>query len=405
MTVESSEPRICEFCLADNELRDEIRSRGSAIEKCLICHRIGGRSLPATDSMVRRIFRALVRLNYSEWEYNHHLGGDSLESIVADGSKIFQLPSNASMQDFEDAFLILEDEWYPKTAEEIELGGGYWDGGVLRGLRDQMDYEVDTVLRRGLRENYFELSPIVDRLIGSIQADIAKDITAGTKYFRSRLGVKSRLTKKNFIGMGTGGEKHYLPFSDSDIAPPPIARASEGRFNRAGVSVLYVATDPKTAVAELRPHPGHLASTAEFVSTRPLRVADFSHHDIRNFLSDNRLEDLRRILSFSAVLNLPVQPEHRSLYILTHLFSDRIREAGYEGIFFRSSLGPGCNLACFATDAFQRVPGSEAVVEVRSLSYELLPRKSLPNSYDRDNFESDGDDMISTLFDGLARNV
>lgn len=398
--------RICEHCLADNELRDEVRSRGSRIETCPICHSSNGHALSASDHTARRIFRALVRLNYSEWHYNEHIGGVSLHSLMAEQKKIFNLPSNASSLDFEDAFLTLENQdWYPDNPEDISLGGGYWDGRILNGLRDRMDYGVESAIERGLKENYLYLQPVVLKLIESIRTDIETVLPEGSKYFRARIGVKARMvdvSKKN--DPVAQKDKVYIPFSAADIDRPPITKASEGRFNRSGVSLLYLATYPETAVAELRPHPGHLISTAEFVLTRPVRVADFASHDIHNFLSDNRLEDLRRILSFGAVLNLPIQPEHRALYILTQLFSDCIRDAGYEGISFRSTLGAGTNLACFA-DAFKQIPSSESVFEVRSLKYDLLPRSALPQTYDREKFESDGDNILSTLFDGLARNV
>lgn len=398
----NSDFKICEYCLADNELRDEIRSRGGRIVKCLICHSENGQALSASDPSVRRIFRALIRLNYSEWCYNEHLGGDSLESIIAEQKNIFNLPTNASLLDFEDAFMALEEDWYPGNPEDISLGGGYWDGNILSGLREQMDPEVEAVLGRGLKENYFYLQPVVLRLIESIRGDIETEIPAGSKFFRARIGVKARMVE--VFDHLEQKNKIYLPFSAADIDRPPIAKASEGRFNRSGVSVLYLATDADTAVAELRPHPGHLVSTAEFVLTRPMKVAQFSSHDIRNFLSDDRLEDLRRILSFGALLNLPIQPEHRALYILTQLFSDCIREAGYEGISFRSTLGVGTNLASFA-DAFKLIPYSELLFEVRSLKYELRSRSTLPQSYDKEKYKADGDNILSTLFDGLARNV
>lgn len=395
--------KICEYCLADNELRDEIRSRGSRIEQCSICHSQNGQALSASDRTVRRIFRALIRLNYSEWLYNKHIGGDSLESIIAEQKKIFNLPSNASLVDFEGAFLLLENnDWYPDNPEDISLGGGYWDGHILNGLREQMDLNIETVLDRGLKENHFALKPVVLKLIESIRTDIETEIPAGSKYSRARIGVKARMVET--LERFPQKNKLYLPFSDADIDRPPVAKAAEGRLNRSGVSVLYLATNAATAVAELRPHPGHLVSIAEFVLTRPVRIVQFSSHDIRNFLSDNRLEDLRKILSFGALLNLPIQPEHRALHILTQLFSDCIRDAGYEGISFRSTLGPGINLACFA-DAFKLIPSSESVLEVRSLNYDLQPRNSLPQTYDREKYKSDGDNILSTLFDGLARNV
>lgn len=152
---------LCEHCLADNELREEVRSRGEIIDKCPICQSTGGRAMPVTDSMVRRIFRALVRLNYSEWDYNHHIGGESLQSLVFGGHEIFDLNEKASELAFEGVFLLLEEEWYPEKSEDISLGGGYWDGGILAGLRDRLDPSFENILHHALKINYFELEEYI----------------------------------------------------------------------------------------------------------------------------------------------------------------------------------------------------------------------------------------------------
>ena len=398
---------ICEHCLAENELQDEIRKRGVPIEECLICHAKGGRALPARDPLVTRIFRALIRLNYSEWHYNTHVGGDGLEDLIFRDKKIFNLPEGASQLDFDDAFLVMEAiGWYPKNEEDISLGGNYSEGWVLDGLRDVMDSSIDGIVRRAFKENFHHLLLDVRKIIDRIRLDIEREVEAGRAYFRARVGITERLRKTWGGGeIPTKPQYGYLPFTGKDIDRPPIKVATEGRLNRVRVSVLYMATDVETAVAELRPHPGQLVSTAKFVSLRPIKIADFAAQDIRDYLSDSRLEDLRAALSISSILDLPIQPEQRHLYLLTQLFSDCLRETGFEGVAFRSSVGPGVNVVCFAEDAFQEEPGSGSVMEVRSLQYELVGRESLPQDFDRTDYESDSDDPLSSLADGLARRA
>lgn len=396
--------KICTNCVADNELRDEISQRGSLIKKCSICHARNVNALPATDRMIKRIFRALVRLNYSEWAYNEHLGGESLQTLVFEQDKIFRLPKNASELNFEEAFLVLEDEWYPDDPADIELGGGYWAGGILSGLLCEMDTRVESLLHKGFDSNYFDLESEVLGIIETIRTDITQVLPIDSKYCRARVGVKARLKKETYDPL-LQNFYSYLPYSNQEIAHPPIPKATEGRLNRARVSILYLASDSETAVAELRPHSGHLVSAAEFISTRPLTIANFADQDIRNFLRDDRLETLRTILSFSSVLNLPVQPEHHALYLLTQLFSDCIRKAGFDGVAFRSSLGKGINLACFKPDVFKQIPDSESLFEVKSLEYKLATKTPVPQDYDKDKYESVADDALSTLFDGLARRL
>ncbi len=398
------EPFLCEFCVADNELRLELQERGVLVDKCHICHNNGGRSLPATDTRVRRTFRALVRLNFSEWDYNTHIGGESLQSVLFASKAIFNLGGTCSELHFEEMFLLLEEAigWYPASEEEITLGGGYWNGGILDGVRDRRDLEVEDVVKDALERNWFETEPAARKLVRGLRADISQVVTAGTEFFRGRVGVHARLGKKHSYPQD-GRVFRYLPYTGKYIDRPPLTLATEGRFNRARVSILYLASDMQTAVAELRPHPGHLVSTARFRLRRDLNVANFANHDIRNFLSDSRLEDLRSILSIGDVLNVPVQPEHRSLYAVTQLFSDALRAEGFEGLTFRSSVGTGTNLTCFSSDAFEIVEGSEGVQEVVSLRYLLSEMPVLPLDYDQEKFVKDEYSSLATLLHGMAR--
>lgn len=401
----SDEFLICEHCLADNELRSELIERGSPIAECKICKHKGGRSLPASDARVKRIFRALVRLNFSEWDYNHHLGGAALEDLVLSSHCIFDLGAEASALDFEEAFLAMADSWYPPTPEEIELGGGYWDGNVLDGLRDRRDSRVESIVEQGFQRNYFDLIPQVNALIESIRADISSSLTAGSQFVRGRIGVKERKKKKNDFMPLNRPDYHYLPFSGPDIDSPPLDKASEGRLNRSRVSVLYLASNHQTAVAELRPHPGHLVSTSAFRLTKDIAVANFAKHDIRNFLTDERLEILRRILSFADVLNLPVQPDQNALYAVTQLFADSIREAGFAAVSFRSSLGDGTNLACFTSNVFEAILGSEQVHEVTALQYSIVEAQTLPRAYPHREFEPDDSDPFALFMNGMMRRL
>lgn len=403
MSHDLVDPILCEHCAADNELKYEIQERGRSVPLCPICHREGGKAISATDPRIKQIFRALIRLNFSEWDYNTHLGGEGLGKLVVESQAIFSLEKNFSPEAFEEAFLEMENkEWYPKAEEEIALGGGYWDGGVLYGLRDRRDSKVERVVFAALEENWFETEAAARELIDRLREDLTVIVPSGREFFRGRIGVKSRLSRKDEY-FADRRKFWYHPFSGKDIGRPPVKSATEGRFNRQRVSLLYLASDVQTAVAELRPHPGHLVSTAKFRLQRDLKVANFSTHDIRNFLSDPRLEDLRSILSIADVLNVPVQPEHRVLYSATQLFADVLRSAGFEGLTFNSSVSKGCNLTSFVGDAFELVAGSEGVQDVVSLRYMVEPAQTLAADYDQSKWKEDVDSPLGTLLHGMAR--
>lgn len=394
---------ICEHCVAKNELRTEITERGMLIDECKICKKSHGRALSSADTRVKRIFRALIRRHFSEWDYNDHIGGGSLELLVFNSKAIFDFNPNASLQDFEDAFLVMEDDWYPSTDEEIALGGGYWNGGVLYGLRDQRDTTVENIIADCFKKNYFDVLPDTVKLISSLRSDITQVIPAGAEYYRGRIGVKSSFVRNDLSF--SEPFRHYSPFTSTEIGRPPLTKATEGRLNRSRVSVLYLASDVQTAICELRPHPGHLISTAKFRLKKELLIANLASHDIRNFLDDERLEILRRILSISDVLNIPIQPDQKELYTVTQLFADAIRESGFDAVSFKSSLSQGINLACFADDIFDMVAESENVHDVTSVSYEISDAERMPRKYDKEDFEEILSDPFSTLMHNISRRT
>jgi hypothetical protein len=249
--------------------------------------------------------------------------------------------------------------------------------------------------------NCFDVIPQAKTLVDSLREDITSTIPAGTEYFRSRIGVKTGYTRADTFSFRN--PRYYASYTGSEIDRPPLTKATEGRLNRPRVSVLYLASDMKTAVSELRPHPGHLISTARFRTKRDLLVANFGSPDIRNFLNDERLEVLRTILSISDALNMPVQPDQKELYAVTQTFADAIRESGFDAVTFRSSLGPGINLTCFTSDVFEMVPDSESVQEVTSLTYGIIEARKLPATYESDEYEEVKNDPLATIIHGMAR--
>lgn len=398
--IEPIENAFCSHCFSAHELINTVIAHGHRIEECNICHSRDVPTLAAAHPLLKRIYRALIRVHYSEWAYNTHLGGTHLSELLFGRNNVMNLDTEASREHFECALQEIERGWYPVTDEEISLGGGYWDGGILVGLRARLDSKLTTLLNRGFKENYFRIQDEVAALLATLTADIATTMQANSRLYRARIGVGKRLTH---VLADFDPDYYYLPYSGCDIGAPPVHLSSEGRLNRSRVSILYLASDRETAVAEVRPHPGHLVSTAEFVANAPSKIADFTSKDVRNFLSDPRLDDLRRIFSFNSLLNLPVPPDKREYYLITQLLSDCVREAGFDGVKFQSSLGSGDNIAIFLPERFSLVPGSEKAHGVRALSYVIDDESTLTQDYDASDFEEDSDDPFSTLFDILER--
>lgn len=395
---------ICERCASDNELRLEIQERGVLAKTCPTCQRKGVRTLSAEDRRVKRIVRALIRVNYSEWHYNTHIGGSSLYNLMCKNEVVFSFDKHIDSPLPDEVWSAIEKDigWYPDSEEDITLGGGYSDGVILDAIRGNHSDFVHGLVNKGLHNNHFEVEPIVRKKLKTLSSYLALNIPAGAEYFRGRVGVSSRLSPV-LPEPGYPPEYKYQPYQSVDIDRPPLHLATEGRFNRTRVSVLYLASDSSTAVSELRPDPGHLVSISKFISVRDLKIANFASFDVRNFLSDSKLEQLREILSIGDILNVPVQPEHRYLYSVTQLFGDALRLEGFDGLTFKSSVGEGINLTCFVADAFTPIAGSEAVYEISSLRYELRSMPVIGENYDELEYLRDENSPLSTLLHSLAK--
>lgn len=139
----------------------------------------------------------------------------------------------------------------------------------------------------------------------------------------------------------------------------PFSRATkDGRLNRAGTpSTLYLATDERTALSEVRPWIGSYVSIAQFKILRDVRVIDCSSEYLEGFRwYDQEIEDPQdreravwRDLCSS--ISEPVSAENQaSEYIPTQLVAEHFRELKLDGIMYNSLVGGGKNIALFNCD-------------------------------------------------------
>ena len=212
------------------------------------------------------------------------------------------------------------------------------------------------------------LNPRCGLFFDRLSPRITRVLSAGARYFRARIGIR-----KTFLDIEGGSTKNLVrqPFSGAALGAPPPQIASAGRLNRAGVSFLYLASDAATAAAEVRPHPGHFLSIGEFESVSDLKIASFDT-DIMHFArNQHELELFDFVHSTDGAMAQPVVPENSWQYSVTQLIAECLRQMGFDGVSFNSSIAEGQNLCVFKPESFVEVDGSVIVREVKSLSYRL----------------------------------
>lgn len=141
-----------------------------------------------------------------------------------------------------------------------------------------------------------------------------------------------------------------------NMGAPPRHLAGHGRANPAGIPYLYLGSMPETAIAELRPHTGDVACVADFTipSIRAVDLRNPRQHISPFFLSDmesiGQLRvDIPLLERLGSELTRPVLPRGAAYeYIPTQYLCEFIKNCGFEGVLYRSSVSPaGINLALF----------------------------------------------------------
>ena len=145
---------------------------------------------------------------------------------------------------------------------------------------------------------------------------------------------------------------NYLNSLDiyKELSPAPPKYATNNRMSPAGISYLYVATQPQTAYLECRLHDGDCAVQGKFVTKKSLNILDLSlkvNFRISNsiFSAEYNQDALwinEFLNQFEDEISRPVNPnKDRSYeYIATQMVAEYVRMLGYDGIKYRSSISP-----------------------------------------------------------------
>lgn len=352
---------LCSDCAKDGELKSLVRSDlvGGV---CGIC---GSGACPVYNperfAKARNLIRALIRFHFSEPDYNPRYGGTSIRDILLNRPN--PIVETAKPGPHADAFIhrvASEDAMYPDPDKGIRLYAGEEpDGGPL--LNFSIPERSSRFRRLGERlkqENFHAVEDEMQELVASIEPDIEAEVREDSLWYRGRIGVA-----RDGIGMPHGEVVRVAtPYKGTAIGARLPPDAAAGRTNREGVSVLYLASEVQTALAEIRPHPGHLISVGGFRAKRNLPIADFAS-------SDDRLDLFANIYHIDWLLRFPVIPEERHRYAVTQLLADIFFRRGFDGIAYRSSVGTGVNLCVFDPSAFAFDDSISAVKRVERLHY------------------------------------
>ena len=170
-----------------------------------------------------------------------------------------------------------------------------------------------------------------------------------------------------------------IEFELKDLGMPPPKLARSGRANPVGIPYLYGASSAETAIAEVRPHPGDRVNVVNIEIAPSARLVDlrFPRRTVSPFmdLGEEEIPEFRHQMAFlthlEEELSRPVSPREAVLeYLPTQYLCEFIKNCGYDGLVFRSSLSEGVNVTLFNENNVQYI--DKCVYEVTRLEYSQM---------------------------------
>lgn len=223
-------------------------------------------------------------------------------------------------------------------------------------FKNYSDYkEFSDITRHGNR--YIQNEKVISFLNGILETSEERQVTLskGHRLWRAQLGNVKR------VGCDEEGNEYETddpcPYPEKRMKPI-LYSAPEGRANPKGIPYLYLATDEKTAMSEVRPWKGSSISVGVFEVIQDLNIvecADFSEFPKQNnaFITTKGLTiDKRKKLKvwrdIDNAFSVPVNTsDQTSDYVPTQVIAEFFKSKGFDGIAHKSSLSSGANVVLF----------------------------------------------------------
>ncbi|MBY2942808.1 RES family NAD+ phosphorylase [Rhizobium leguminosarum] len=286
MYEELQNKNLCTDCVGESYLSALIADQGK-IRKCHYCgeraktFKIAAICDQVDGAFQRHFTRARMEMNGYEWAM--YKDPESSFEFEPDGDQtVYAIMGAANIAEeiATDIQQILEDRYSDFESAQI---------GETTEYDSELHYEELQPDDREWQETWraFERSLKTEARFFSARAiEVLNSIFDGIDLMETRGGASLIVEG----GPGTPHEHLYrarafqspgklqsaLLRPDKELGPPPSRFAASGRMNAPGISVFYGATDPETAVAEVRPPVGSEVAIGRFQVIRALRLLDLT---------------------------------------------------------------------------------------------------------------------------------
>lgn len=224
------------------------------------------------------------------------------------------------------------------------------------------------------KERYFhdkETQEFLETLITTAR-DRIESIPKGQLAWRAQLGCAYE-PACDFDGQII--DYNAVPYS-SERMRPKAEKVTDGRINTRGIPCLYLASNGKTAISEVRPWVGSYVTIAQFEMLKDLKVIDCSCSGIDPM--DITAADLDRLWPLKQTtpeediktiwrwidkeFSEPVDRNDNTVdYVPTQIVAELFKTNGFDGIKYKSLFNNGKNIALFDINSAKQVDKGKVV--------------------------------------------
>lgn len=362
--------RICADCVAESFLSKLIRASGTAAT-CSYCG-FSRRKSWSIDMLADKVETAFQQhfertsdqpdgyeemlLRDKESSYNWYRSGEPITDAIESTAGV---PRNAAA-DIVEILAERHADWdMDLIGEETDFSGDSYyrertdHGSMFQIMWVPFEHSIKTQAR------------FFNRVASEYLADVFKNLDSLRTKTGQRVIINAgpessckHLFRARVIFEQSSLEE-ILARPDRNLGPPPSKLATAGRMNARGVSAFYSATNPETAVAEVRPPVGSDVVVARFKVTRPLRILDLTRLERATATGSvfdpefsNRLGRVSFLQTLNHLMTRPVMPGDESLeYVTTQAVADYLAteyRPAIDGIAYRSAqVKVGKNVVLF----------------------------------------------------------
>ncbi len=335
----------CLNCFSDDFLKSEISAKSAKKGKCSFCG----------SSNVERLYPEML---FDRFE-------PLLELYEANdkGEKIIDL-----IQSDWNVFAITDVRTQQRLLRRI-IGSGSLFGSRFQPkyLQDKRNIEQWERFREELKHNnrFFPNGAPDKDQIEPLGKYIGTYIKKGSQvFYRSRINNQDK------------------PYPPNKMGKPPLRQVGNGRANPIGIPYLYVASTIDTAILEIRGHKGERVTVAEFNLLRDLELADL--RDPKNKISPFELNEEDEVAliyknmpfleHLGNELSRPVIPSEANLeYLPSQYLCELIKQIGFHGIIYKSSVSDGNNYVIFSDKKLKATKTHQYQIKETHITFEKIP--------------------------------